>query len=186
MIEDIEFLDDSTRPKADKLEITSDHQRDGGRHLKQIHDQFRDLMILLRKILEKVENGEASPQELHDQTAALPMLHNLRRFGNLCGQHCRIIEMHHTIEDQALFPILGQKSNSLKRVIDRLIAEHEVVHALLLRLIEASERLVRDPAPANFAATKELYEAFEKVLLSHFGYEEEEIGDAIGVYNIRL
>lgn len=31
MIKDIEFLDDNTRPKADKIEITSDHQRDGGR-----------------------------------------------------------------------------------------------------------------------------------------------------------
>ena len=52
MIKDIEFLDDNTRPKADKLEITSDRQRDGGRHLKMIHDHFRDHMNLLRKVLD--------------------------------------------------------------------------------------------------------------------------------------
>ena len=186
MIEDIDFLDDSTRPKADKLDITSDSQRTAGRHLAIIHDHFRDHMRVLRIILEKVENGEASPEELRDQTESLPMLHNLRRFGNLCGQHCQIIEMHHTIEDQALFPILKNKNNSLKLVVDRLVAEHVVVHELLLRLLEASKQLVHDPAPDNLAATRELHEAFEKVLLSHFGYEEKEMCDAIGFHNIRI
>ena len=186
MIKDIEFLDDNTRPKADQLEITSDRQRDGGRHLKMIHDHFRDHMNLLRKVLDKVELGEATPEELRDQTEALPMLNNYRRFGNLCGQHCRIIEMHHTIEDQALFPILKQKNNSLKLVVDRLIAEHEIVHELLVRLVDASNLLVRDPVPDNFASARELYESFEGVLLSHLGYEEEEIGDAIGFYDIGI
>jgi len=186
MIKDIEFLDDNTRPKADKLEITSDHQRDGGRHLKMIHDHFRGHMNLLRKVLDKVEKGEATPEELRDQTEALPMLNNYRRFGNLCGQHCRIIEMHHTIEDQALFPVLKQKNNSLKLVVNRLIAEHEIVHELLVRLVDASNLLVRDPVPENFGSARELYESFETVLLSHLGYEEEEIGDAIGFYEVVL
>ena len=92
--------------------------------------------------------------------------------------------MHHTIEDQALFPILKQKNNSLKLVVDRLIAEHEIVHELLVRLVDASNLLVRDPAPENFAAARELYESFERVLLSHLGYEEKEIGDAIGFYDV--
>ena len=186
MIKDIKFLDDSTRPKADNLEITSDRQRDAGRHLKIIHDHFRAHMKLLQKVLDKVENGDASPEELRDRTEALPMLNNYRRFGNLCGQHCRIIEMHHTIEDQALFPILKQKNNSLKSVIDRLIAEHEIVHELLLRLVDASKHLVHDPSPENFASARELYESFETVLLSHLSYEEDEIGDAIGFYDIEL
>jgi len=186
MVNGIEFLDDSTRPKADKLEITSDRQRDGGRHLKMIHDHFRDHISLLQKLLRNVELGEATPEELHDQTEALPMLNNYRRFGNLCGQHCHIIEMHHSIEDQALFPRLRNKNQSLKYVIDRLMAEHEIVHKLLVRLVDASNLLVRDPAPENFAAARELYESFERILLSHLGYEENEIGDAIGFYNVVL
>lgn len=186
MITGIEFLDDNTRPTADKLEITSDRQRDGGRHLKMIHDHFRHHMTVLQKVLAKVESGETSPEELRDQTEALPMLQNYRRFGNLCGQHCQIIEMHHTIEDQALFPVLRQKNNSLKLVIDRLIAEHEIVHELLVRLVDASNMLVRDPSPENFSEARELYDSFEGVLLSHLGYEEDEIGDAIGFYNIVL
>jgi len=186
MIKGIDFLDDSTRPKAEKLDITSDRQRDAGRHLKMIHDHLRDHMVVLRKVLDKVESGDAKPEELRDQTEAMPILHNYRRFGNLCGQHCKIVEMHHTIEDQALFPILKQKSSSLKLVVDRLIAEHEIVHELLVRLVDASNMLVRDPVPDNFASARELYESFERILLSHLGYEEDEIGDAIGFYNIGL
>jgi len=151
-----------------------------------IHDHFRGHMILLRKVLDKVELGEATLEELRNQTEALPMLNNYRRFGSLCGQHCRIVEMHQTIEDQALLPVLKQKNNSLKLVVDRLIAEHEIVHELLIRLVDASNLLVRDPVPENFASARELYESFESVLLSHLGYEEEEIGDAIGFYDAGL
>jgi len=186
MSHDIKLLDDSTRPKAEKLVITSERQREAGRHLAQIHNHFRDHMALLRRLLDRVEKGEATPEALREQTEAMPMLSNYRRFGTLCGQHCRIIEMHHSIEDQALFPRLRSKNEGLKRVVDRLIAEHEVVHALLLRLVEASGALVRDPVPDNFTAARALYETFESVLLSHLGYEEDEIGDAIGYYNIAL
>ena len=55
-----------------------------------------------------------------------------------------------------------------------------------MRLVDASNLLVRDPRPANFTAARELYESFEGVLLSHLGYEEEEIGDAIGFYDVGL
>lgn len=113
-------------------------------------------------------------------------MHNYRRFGALCGQHCQIIEMHHSIEDQAIFPHLSAKSAALKPVIDRLIAEHEVVHALLLKLVDELQQLVSGPSPAQFARAKEVYEALEKLLISHFGYEEQEIGDALGVYEVGI
>ena len=35
------------------------------------------------------------------------MVANYRRFGNLCGQYCGIVNTHHTIEDQHLFPVLA-------------------------------------------------------------------------------
>ena len=67
---------------------------------------------------------------------------------------------------------------------ERLQAEHGVIHELLLRLIEALELLAGHPTSENFAAARQIYEAMERILASHLGYEEEEIGDALGYYGL--
>ncbi len=59
-----------------------------------------------------------------------------------------------------------------------------VVHELLVRLIDALGALAADPGPSRFADTLEIYRALERVLLSHLGYEEEAIGDALGYFEL--
>lgn len=184
MLKNIEFMDDETRPKGPELNVTQE-QRVPGRHLAMIHQHYRGNMHQLREYLAYVESGEKSAADLLKVAEAMPMLENYRRFGNLCGQHCRAIEMHHTIEDQAIFPRLA-KENGFAKVVGRLVAEHKIVHALLVRLIEVINVLVRDTSKQNFDNVVEVYDALERVLLSHFGYEEKEIGDALGYYNIQV
>lgn len=184
MFDDIKFLDDSTRPEAPKLEDLTESQKLPGRHLAMIHDHFRDNMQTLRDLIARASEGEVSAAELKSETDNLEILQNYRRFGAVCGQHCQIIHSHHSIEDQMIFPEVGSKSAAFKKVVDRLIAEHEIVHELLVRLIGAINTLITDPGPQSFADTRELYDALEKVLLSHFGYEEDSIGDALGYYGI--
>ncbi len=183
MIEGIEFLDDATRPVAEKLDVQP-HQKAAGRHLRMIHNHYKGNMDQLRAYLDQVRAGEGSVTKLKDMAEALPILENYRRFGNLCGQHCRAIEMHHMIEDQAIFPHLLDKPNGLKAVAERLIAEHKIVHALLEKLIERIVALFDDTSKESFDAVVEVYDALDRVLLSHFGYEEEQIGDALGYYGI--
>ncbi len=184
MLEDIEIPDDTTRPLAPKLENLTPRQRLPGRHLAMIHDHFRHNMKVLRDLIAKAEAGELSAEELDARAQSMPLMENYQRFGALCGQHCQIIEMHHSIEDQAIFPHLSPKSEAFRKVVARLVAEHEVVHALLLRLVEKLHTLARDPGPAQFKDVRTVYEALEKLLLSHFGYEEDFIGDALGFYEI--
>jgi hemerythrin-like domain-containing protein len=184
MLLDIKFLDDSTRPHAPKLENLTPEQRAPGEHLKMIHDHLRDNMQTLRKIMDKAAAGEITPQEAEAQTEKLTMTANYRRFGNLCGQHCQVVHTHHSIEDQALFPVLSTKGEAYRKVVDRLIAEHEVVHEVLVRLVGALGELAKSPGPETMATARELYEALERVLLSHLGYEEEEIGDALGYFRV--
>ena len=184
MIDDIVFLDDATRPHAPKLEGVTDEQREAGLHLKMIHDHLRGNMQVLRGLIDKAAAREVTSAEIASETADLTMVMNFRRFGNLCGQHCQFVHGHHSLEDAAVFPALARASVPLRKVAERLQAEHGVIHELLLRLIEALERLVAEPTSENFAGARLVYDAMERVLASHLGYEEDEIGDALGVYGI--
>lgn len=184
MLDDIAFLDDATRPEAPRLEGLTAAQREPGRHLRMIHDHLRQNMGLLARLVERASTGELSPDEIETQTSDLAMVANYRRFGNLCGQHCRFVDVHHSIEDQAIFPAIAQQGEAFARVADRLRAEHAVVHELLERLIVALDSLARDPNAENFAAACAVYRALDRVLLSHLGYEEEAIGDALGYFGI--
>jgi len=184
MIDDIDFLDDATRPPAPKLEGVTAEQREPGLHLKEIHDHLRGNMKMLRGLIEKASAGEIGEAEVDVRTANLAMVANFRRFGTLCGSHCQFVHGHHSIEDAHLFPGLAAKSEAFRKVTDRLQAEHVVVHELLMRLIEALRDLADEPTRDRFETATELYDALERVLISHLGYEEESIGDAIGYYGL--
>jgi hemerythrin-like domain-containing protein len=184
MLDDIEFLDDGTRPEVVKLEGLTPAQKAPGLHLKEIHNHLRGNMDTLGRLIERAREGGVSPAEIRAETADLSMVANYRRFGNLCGQHCQIVEMHHSIEDYAVFPALAQQGEAFRRIADRLRAEHVVVHALLEKLVGTVEVLAAAPTRANFEAAREVYEALARVLLSHLGYEEDAMGDALGYFGI--
>lgn len=184
MLLDIAFLDDATRPTVPKLEGLADEQRQAGAHLRQVHDHLRDNMRAIRGLLQRAAEGLAGPDEVAQETSRMAMIGNFRRFGNLCGQHCQIVNTHHSIEDYHLFPALAAQSDGYRRVTERLAAEHVVVHELLIAQIEALNALAAAPSAQSFAAAREVYEALERVLASHLGYEEEQIGDALGYYGV--
>lgn len=184
MLLDIGFLDDSTRPKAPKLENLTSEQKMPGRHLRMIHNHLRQNAAALREMVNKAAEGEMTPEQVKAETEALAMVSNYRQFGNLCGQHCQIVHTHHSIEDAHIFPALSEKGEAWRKVTERLIEEHKVVHALLLKLVDALNALAKEPTKANFESAREINEALERVLLSHLGYEEDEIGDALGYFGI--
>lgn len=184
MLDDIDFLDDATRPPVQKLEGLTPDQRAAGEHLKQIHDHLRHNMVVLGQLIERANEGSVTPEQVAAETGGLAMVSNFRRFGNLCGQYCQFVHTHHSIEDAHLFPALAMQGPAFKAIADRLQAEHVVVHELLLRLIDALNALAGEPTPGRFEDTKTVYRALEQVLLSHLGYEEDAMGDALGYFGI--
>ena len=184
MLLNLAFLDDATRPPVPRLEGLTDEQRAPGQHLRMVHDHLRDNMTTLGKLIERANAGTVSRAEIASETADLAMVANYRRFGNLCGQHCQIVNTHHSIEDAHIFPVLARQSPGFKAIADRLTAEHVVVHELLERLIDALNALAAEPTPARFEDTKTVYHALERVLLSHLGWEEEAMGDALGYFGL--
>jgi hypothetical protein len=184
MLLNISFLDDATRPAVPKLEGLTPGQRVAGEHLKQVHNHLRDNMGSIRLLIERARDGLASADEVARETGRLTMVSNFRRFGNLCGQHCQIVNTHHSMEDAYVFPAIAEQSEGYRLVAKRLQAEHVVVHELLEREIAALNLMVTEPSAEHFADAVEIYEALERVLASHLGYEEEQIGDALGYFGI--
>lgn len=186
MIDDIDFLDDSTRPLAPPIAGASDLHRAHGRRLALFHRYHLQQLAQLRRALDDLEKGMGDATALAEQVGSMAMIENYRRFGSLCGQECQLLTLHHTIEDQEIFPHLRNTSDGLRKVIDRLSNEHLIVHELLVRLQDATRRFAREPGEAALRSLRQVYEALERVVISHFGYEERELEEALGFYGIPL
>ena len=184
MLLDIQFLDDATRPAPIRIPNLTPAQRAPGEHLKEVHDHLRGNMKTLAVLIERAAKGQVSAEAAAAEATGLAMVANFRRFGNLCGQHCQIVHVHHSIEDEAVFPAIAAQGEAFRAIADRLRAEHVVVHELLLRLIDALTALADEPGQSRFDDAVTVYRALERVLLSHLGYEEEAIGDALGYFGI--
>jgi hypothetical protein len=182
----IDLLDDRTRPKAPKIEGVTPAQRAHGRRLAMIHRFHLQQMAEVHLAMERIEAGEEELARLGDAVSSMQMADNYRRFGALCGRECELLTFHHTGEDQLLFPALDKGSEGLRKVVERLRAEHEIVHQLLEELEAAAIRTMQQPGPDTFASLREVFETLERVVVSHFGYEQEELEEAIGYLNVPI
>jgi len=176
-------LDEPARPKAPPVPQATDQHRRQGRQLAAIHRHYLMDMGRIAAVLARIEAGNAPPEELKQITLAVDMAQNLRGFGSICGQQCKVLQFHHDIEGADMFPRVEAAGGGMFRaVVAKLKAEHEVVHELLMRLDTAADTLVRAPTEANFAQAAATFRKLEAVVRSHFGYEETELTEAIGYY----
>ena len=182
----ITLLDDSTRPTAPKIEGVTPAQRRLGKRLALIHAHHLEQINQVRWVMEQVEAGEQSAATLVDAISSMQMTNNYRLFGNLCGRECQMLTLHHTIEDHHMFPALRQGSDGLKKVVDRLSEEHLIIHQLLEALEAGARNAVTRPDRETFTELKKAFVALERFVRSHFGYEQEELEEALGYYDIPL
>jgi hypothetical protein len=174
------MLDEGSRPRAPKR--PDDDVLPAGRHgqrtLLAIHGHLRDELDRVVAAVAAVAAGELDPgtarAAVHDSTIA----RNYRMTGSFCAQYCRFVEAHHSIEDAYLFPSLGIGDPSLAPVLERLSEEHEVIHAVLVRIDELLVAMVAGAVGA--AAVDEQVRALRTALSSHLDYEEEELLGPIG------
>ena len=175
-----------TRPQAPKLENVTKAQRAKGQHLAAIHAHYLSDMARISMVIDRIEAGDTPPAHLAQIVLASDMAQNFAAFGNLCGQGCQMLAMHHNIEEHHMFPEIEGKAAPFAALIARLREEHKVVHELLDRLANCAERLVNQPDADGFAETRATYRALHRAIQSHFGYEERELEAAIGVYVDRI
>ncbi len=178
-------LDDSTRPRATPVGALTPEQRARGNHLVLVHDMFRRQVAAVRDVRDRLKPTQptaASTAELRGQINELTMRQNFEQFGTFCAQYCQIVNVHHTIEDQHLFPALEAADPALGDVLERLSVEHVIIHEVLVKLDQAALAMADDPD--RFAEVDALVDQPERNLLSHLRYEEEQLVGPLGLYEI--
>ena len=181
----VTILDETNRPKAPPIPGATAQHRQRGRHLADVHRMHLSHMDDVRRTLDQVAKGLAEPKDAAAAVGDLQMLRNFRMSGAMCGQQCGILNSHHTIEDRSLFPLLHAKgSEGLRKVVEKLQAEHLVVHALLEELEADAAALTRMPCEPAFRKLQATFARLDAVVRSHFGYEETELEEALGYYGV--
>lgn len=176
-------LNESARPKMPPLAGATDADRRKGKHLAAIHRHYLSEMSQIAAILERIKAGDEPPAALAEIILNSDMRQNFEVAGTICGQQCRVLTMHHNIEEHQMFPALAaQGHTALSKVIDKLRAEHLVIHELLKRLGRAGQALELSPDEANFETAFAVFFKLRASVMSHFGYEETELEEAIGMY----
>ena len=183
----VTLLDDRTRPKAPALAGATEAHKRPGRHLKIIHRHHLQQMAQVRRVLDLVAQGAAKADALRDAVDSLDLKESMRMFGNLCGQECEMLTAHHDIESAYLFPVLQQHGNGgIRKVVERLMAEHEIIHHYLIELENGISQLMTALNVVNFSTVKNTFLALERIIKSHFNYEETELETAIGFYRVEF
>jgi hemerythrin-like domain-containing protein len=162
--------DESTRPVGP----SSGQTRPGaGMHLIEVHDHLREELTTVKRLIEEVTLGTMDPGIARSHINTMTMRQNNWTMGTYCESYCRIVTTHHTLEDQSVFPHLRRADPALGPVLDRLSAEHLVIHDVLESVDRALVKYIadNDGGKALQAAVEELTDT----LLSHLSYEEREL-----------
>jgi iron-sulfur cluster repair protein YtfE (RIC family) len=180
----VTLLDDTKRPKAPKYEGVTLAQRRMGNRLRQFHNMHRAQLLEVHLAMQAIDQDTA---ELARKISGLNLRASIQNFGNLCGLECQMLSGHHGIEDAYIFPHLHHNADAaMKKVVERLAAEHLVIHDLLGELDKAARTAGATPDAASYAKLKVAFTDLYTAVLSHFGYEETELEEALGVFGVEV
>ena len=132
----------------------------------------------------QVAAGSRTVGEARDQISLLTMRQNNWTLGTYCETYCRLVTVHHTLEDRAMFPRLRAADPGLAPVVDRLAEEHEAIAGVLERVDRALVDLVSDPDGLD--AVQAAVDLLTDTLLSHLSYEERALVEPLARLDILL
>jgi hemerythrin-like domain-containing protein len=151
-----------------------------GSHLIAVHDHLRGELDSIRGLVEQVETGAVSPADAVALFDEFSIRQNNWTIGAYCAAYCRMVALHHGLEDADIFPHLRSCEAELEPVIDRLSEEHTIIHDVLENLNRALVELVANPL--EFADLRRAVDILTDALLSHLAYEENELVEPLARY----
>jgi alkanesulfonate monooxygenase SsuD/methylene tetrahydromethanopterin reductase-like flavin-dependent oxidoreductase (luciferase family) len=161
-------------PGADPDTQYHDAGRSYARELVAVHDHLRDELAQLRDLIEQVTAGSIDPGAARSHISKLTMRQNQWTVGAYCESYCRLVGLHHTLEDTSLFPGLQRLDGRLAPVVGRLHTEHEAIAGVLSRVDAALVAMVTDPV-AGLPELQAAVDLLTDALLSHLSYEERRL-----------
>jgi hemerythrin-like domain-containing protein len=169
------LLPDEDRPHVEPttgMPITSTGEA-SAQLLVQVHDHLRHELAQILDAINAVVDGRLDVEAARSVINKTAIRQNAWALGSFCAQYCRVVTVHHTIEDRNLFPALGRENESLGSVLARLSEEHEIIAEVLDRFDRELVALVASPALLEGVQT--LAQDLNDALLSHLAYEEDEL-----------
>ncbi len=136
-----------------------------------VHAHLRQDLETVRRLAGQARDG-LSPETILAEIRNLQTNSPLWQLKFGCVRYCRFVNAHHAFEDQALFPTIRAQDPSLGTVVDRLEADHLVVHAITDRIAAVADLV---PSDASGVSRFELVAALtelEEHLLGHLAFEE--------------
>jgi len=174
--------DEAERPHGPAAAPDAEYSAPGqalARDLVAVHNHLRGELAQLRDMIGQVADGSLDPGTARSEISKLTMRQNQWTVGAYCESYCRLVGMHHTLEDQALFPGLRSLDGRLTPVVGRLHTEHVAIAGVLSRVDAALVALVTTPA-AGMPELRAAVDLLTDALLSHLSYEEGELVEPLG------
>lgn len=180
-------FDPADRPRAPQHPgaVVTAQGRVAQRTLRGIHDHLRAEMGQVLRAVRDVATDRAGAGQARAVVAGMSMGTSYRALGSFCGQYCAVVDVHHRIEDAALFPDLRAADPELGPVLDRLSVEHVVVHEVLVELDRALVAMATSGA-GELPAVQDALQRLSDDLLDHLAYEEQELLPALGRLGLRV
>ena len=168
--------DESERPTGPVPEPGRPYPPGGvaaGRQLVAVHNHLRSELREIHVLVAQVVDASLDPGTARSHLNTMTMRQNSWTVGTYCATYCRVLTMHHTIEDQSLFTYLAAADERLGPVVDRLAEEHRIIHGVLESIDSALVAFVSGPDGAK--VLREALDLLSDTLLSHLAYEEREL-----------
>jgi alkanesulfonate monooxygenase SsuD/methylene tetrahydromethanopterin reductase-like flavin-dependent oxidoreductase (luciferase family) len=169
----VQLLDESERPTGPALDperTYTPYQLQSGQHLIDVHDHLRAELEQIRDLVEQVAAGSLGVGQARSHINTMTMRQNNWTLGTYCESYCRLVTTHHSLEDASLFPHLRRADPALAPVVDRLEAEHRIIHDVLEGVDKALVALVDGSGDIN--GLRAAVDLLDDTLLSHLSYEE--------------
>ncbi|WP_187366779.1 hemerythrin domain-containing protein [Nocardioides dongxiaopingii] len=169
-------LDPETRPSGaepDPSVTFGPRGRAVANHLLEVHGHHRAEIDHVRDVVGQVRAGVAAIGAARSAVNDMAVRANSWTLGGICQAQCLALTQHHTMETGQVFPHLVAEQPDLAPVVERLDAEHHLIHGVLEELDAALVHLVQHPSDLD--PLEAALDLLEDTLLSHFAYEEREL-----------
>ncbi|MEV6239806.1 LLM class flavin-dependent oxidoreductase [Lentzea sp. NPDC051838] len=162
-----------TGPERDPDAVYTATGRAHGQQLIDVHDHLRHELDKVRDLVQQVADGTLGVGAARSEINTMTMRQNNWTMGAYCESYCRLITIHHSLEDRSLYPQLRRGDERLGPVLDRLTEEHHVIHDVLERVDATLVAMVAEPK--KIVDLQDAVDVLTDTLLSHLSYEEREL-----------